>query len=55
MLGILTWAKVTCHERCTLTCRPAHAVHFAVYEAAQKGWGETVAETFQCAGHSDLG
>ena len=26
-------------------CRPAHAVHFAVYEAAKKGLGETVAET----------
>ncbi len=25
--------------------RPAHAVHFAVYEAAKKGLGETVAET----------
>ena len=28
-----------------LPCRPAHAVHFAVYEAAKKGLGETVAET----------
>ena len=43
--SILTWAKVTCHEQCALTCRPAHAVHFAVYEAAKKGLGETVAET----------
>lgn len=28
-----------------MLCRPAHAVHFAVYEAAKKGLGETVAET----------
>lgn len=43
---ICSWSS-TCHSSdCTpYVIRPAHAVHFAVYEAAKKGLGETAAET----------
>ena len=39
------WQDEWCNMQSKSCCRPAHAVHFAVYEAAKKGLGKTTAET----------